>query len=112
MKKYTHKHQYASSHSYRDALRKRRRAEENKAFIRAEKERRGCEITGLPFPPEELEFHHTGSKHFPVGRANQKGRQKLSREVAACQCLHRDLHHALHAVERRFLELQRKKKDN
>ena len=108
MKKYTHKHQYASPKAYRAAKMRIRRSRENKIFIRKEKLRRGCEISGLPFPPDELEFHHVGKRDFWIGRAYQKSRPRLIRELSKTMCCHKDLHQALHAVERRFLELQRK----
>jgi len=110
MKKYKSKEQYASSRAYSAAKRRIRRSRENKIFIREEKLRRGCEISGLPFPPDELEFHHTGKKCFPIGRAYQKSRPRLIRELSKTMCCHKDLHQALHAVERRFLELERSKK--
>lgn len=87
---------YSCGHSFRDSARKRRHAAANRKFLRQEKLRRGCEITGRKFPPEELVWHHVGHKSFNISSGIYRSRKSLLRELGKCVLVHTVVHDRIH----------------
>lgn len=110
MREYASRDQFSNAHSFRNARLNKRLAERNRAYARSEKLRRGCEITGLKFPPEELEWHHPGERRFPIGRGYKRSERVFREELGRCVCIHKLLHRPLHNVLRRYEEIQARAK--
>lgn len=106
MKEYTSRDQFSNGHSFRNSQHIKRTAERNRAYSRSEKLRRGCEISGLKFPPEELEWHHPGERRFPIGRGYKRSERVFREELSRCICIHKILHSALHNVMRQHERIQ------
>lgn len=99
MNKYYDREQYTNGHSYRDSARKRRNAEINKAYSRAEKARRGCQVTGLPCHPDNLEWHHLERKRRSIASFHHTSPRAFRAELKKCISVMVDVHTLIHQGE-------------
>lgn len=102
--KYKNRDQYSSAHSFRDSRRKRRNARINKAYSYAERQRRGCQVTGLPCHPDDLEWHHIQKPTFKIGSGYHRSFQSFKAELDKCISVMVDVHVLLHQGEISFDE--------
>jgi len=99
MDKYNDREEFSNAHSYRDSRRKRLNAVRNKLIARAEKVRRGCEVTGRRYPHQLLQFHHVEKKGFNIGSGYHRSEQSFRRELKKCIVVHIRIHDAIHHGE-------------
>ena len=99
MNKYQNREQYSSGHSYRDSARKRRNAEINKAYARAQKARRGCQVTGLACHPDDLEWHHLEKKRRSIASFYHTSPRAFRAELEKCISVMIDVHTLIHQGE-------------
>ena len=76
---------------------KKRNKAINIAYSLAQKLARGCELTGVRFPPDELEWHHSSGKFLEVSKLYNRSPVRFRSEIEGCVCVSIVAHRRFHA---------------